>query len=167
MTSTISSSPATAGADFTQITADLSALAAAVGVEIIGCAKGFNVWKDGDILSEDCTPGELRQWLRGLRYGQEFWPSPSEFKATALEVPTDQLAAALATANACVWQLEISGEDITITGRKFNETVIGWPAFLAFVKGFESSCYTHDLKFESMAHAEAGIPAAGMNGGAA
>lgn len=168
MTSILSSTPgAAAGADFTQITADLSTLADAVGVEIIGCANGFNAWHEGDIVSEDCTPSELRQWLHGLRYGQEFWPNPSDFKATALDVPADQLAAALATANGFVWLLEVSGEEITITGRKFKETVTGWPAFLTFIKGFESACYTHDLMFESVKHFEAGVPAAGANGGAA
>lgn len=155
-----------AGADFTQITADLSALADAVGVEIIGCAKGFNVWKDGDILSEDCTPSELRQWLQGLRYGQEFWPIPSDFKATALDVPAQKVAAAIATANGMCWKLDVAGEEITITGRKFKETITGWPALLAFIKGFESSCYTQDLMFESIEDFEAGVPAAGTNGSA-
>lgn len=154
------------GADFALITPRMFALAAKLGIEIVGCAKGFNGWKDGDTISDDCTPEELWQWLQGFECGKDDIAGSVKFTATALEVPAEEITAAIATANGAVWKLDVSGEQITITGRKFKETVTGWPAFLAFVKGYESSCYAHDFMFASVKHVEAGVPMAGSNGGA-
>ncbi|CDG84141.1 hypothetical protein [Janthinobacterium agaricidamnosum] len=65
------SSTAPAGADFTQLTPIALALAAQHGMEIVGCAKGFNALRDGDIISGDCTATEIEQWLEGYDAGRD------------------------------------------------------------------------------------------------
>ena len=71
MTTTTTSSTAPAGADFTQLTPIALALAAQHGMEIVGCSKGFNVLRDGDLLSSDCSASEIEEWLEGYDAGRD------------------------------------------------------------------------------------------------
>ena len=58
-------------ADFTKISPVANKLAAKLGITIVGCAKSFNAYKDGDIISPDCTPDELLVWLAGYEAGKD------------------------------------------------------------------------------------------------
>lgn len=57
--------------DFQKIDPVTSRLAAKLGITIVGCAKAFNAYKDGDIISPDCTPDELLAWLSGYEAGKD------------------------------------------------------------------------------------------------
>ena len=70
-TTTSSSNTAPTGADFTQLTPIALVLAAQHDMEIVGCAKGFNALKDGDIISGDCSASEIEQWLEGYGAGHD------------------------------------------------------------------------------------------------
>lgn len=74
---TSSTPPASIGANFSTITPAAFKLAAQFGMEIIGCSKGFNTWKDGDILSADCTSAEIEQWLEGYASGKDEAAAPA------------------------------------------------------------------------------------------
>ncbi|MGK5053587.1 hypothetical protein [Janthinobacterium sp. RB2P8] len=71
MTTTTTSSTAPAGADFTQLTPIALVLAAQHDMEIVGCSKGFNVLRDGDLLSSDCSASEIEEWLEGYDAGHD------------------------------------------------------------------------------------------------
>jgi len=58
-------------ADFQKIDPVTNKLAAKLGITIVGCAKAFNAYKDGDIISPDCTPDELLAWLSGYDAGKD------------------------------------------------------------------------------------------------
>lgn len=58
-------------ADFTKIHPVTTKLAAKLGITIVGNAKAFNAYKDGDFISPDCTPDELLAWLAGYEAGKD------------------------------------------------------------------------------------------------
>ena len=93
MTTTNSNAPA--GADFTQLTSIALALAAQHNMEIVGCSKGFNALKDGDIISGDCSASEIEQWLEGYGAGNDIGTSASaprladQLLDAAFNVPRD------------------------------------------------------------------------------
>lgn len=71
MTTTPTASTAPPSADFSTVSPIAFALAAQYDMQIVGCAKGFNVWREGDLLTSDCTPAELEQWLEGYDAGHD------------------------------------------------------------------------------------------------
>lgn len=71
MHSATSNPGSTATADFTQINEVTKRLAIKLGIRIVGCAKGFNAYKDGDIISPNCTPEQLLCWLAGYEGGKD------------------------------------------------------------------------------------------------
>lgn len=88
-------SPESAGADFTQLTPIALAMAAQHDMEIVGCSKGFNALKDGDIISGDCSASEIEQWLKGYGAGHDIGTGASaprladQLLDAAFSVPRD------------------------------------------------------------------------------
>lgn len=96
MTTTTTSSTAPAGADFTQLTPIALALAAQHDMEIVGCSKGFNVLRDGDLLSSNCSASEIEEWLEGYDAGHDAGMNAAiqhladQLLDAAFSVPRDQ-----------------------------------------------------------------------------
>lgn len=57
--------------DFALLTKETVDLARHLGIELIAFPDSFGAYKDGDVISDYCTPSELRQWLSGYLNGKE------------------------------------------------------------------------------------------------
>lgn len=137
MTTTTISSTAPAGADFTQLTPIALALAAQHNMEIVGCSKGFNVLRDGDLLSSDCSASEIEQWLDGYRNGtdaESAGPGPKARGFTDIEFPSllDHVVYR-------GWSSVTDHQGMTITGPNFVTLVKNSAEFFAFVNGYNAA----------------------------
>lgn len=144
--STQPTSTTPAGADFTQLSDNALALAGQLGIEIIGCAKGFNAWKDGDIISKDCTSAEIEQWLEGFASGKD--DAESSGSTPIAGAFTDaEFQLILAGAEYRGWGVEQDDKGIKIIGRKFTANIASPTEFLVFIAGFDAAFRTLDKMF--------------------
>ncbi|MGK5044929.1 hypothetical protein ACQ4WP_03380 [Janthinobacterium sp. GB4P2] len=81
---TTTSSTAPAGADFSQLSTSHRELAAQLGIELILFPGGFGAKKDCDILAEDLTAAEIKEWLEGYLNGRDEIDVPALLNELAL-----------------------------------------------------------------------------------
>lgn len=145
MTSNTSNTAASApaGTDFSKLTPIALALAAQHGMEIVGSAAGFNAYKDGDILSSDCTPSEIEQWLQGYGNGRddalpEVGPKARGFTDIEFSTLLDHVVYR-------GWSSLTDHRGMTITGPNFVTLVKNSAEFFAFIHGYNAAGAVLDM----------------------
>lgn len=138
MTNTTSSTTAAAGADFTQLSAHALELADKLGVEIVGCANGFNAFSEGEIMSADCTAVEIERWLEG--YGRAKFDDPNESTGHNVTRFTDvefqRIMDHILYRN---WSLVADHTGVKIIGPHFNTHFTSYEQFEAFIYGYNAA----------------------------
>lgn len=136
-TTATTSSTAPAGADFTQLTPIALALAAQHDMEIVGCSKGFNALKDGDIISGDCSASEIEKWLDGYSNGKDAECAGQGSKARGF---TDiEFQSLLDHVVYRGWSSVTDHQGMTITGPNFVTLVKNGAEFFAFIHGYNAA----------------------------
>ncbi|SEN31812.1 hypothetical protein SAMN05428959_1011152 [Duganella sp. CF517] len=129
-----SSTTTAAGADFTQLSAHALLLAAQHGMEIVGNAAGFAVYKDDDFLTEDCTSSEIEQWLEGYDSGKVDESAHNVTRFTDVEF--QRIMDHVLYRN---WSLVADHSGVKIIGPHFIMHAASYEAFESFIYGFNAA----------------------------
>lgn len=137
-----SNTPAFGSADLTQLSAHATELAAELGVDIIGCDKGFNAFKDDDILSRGCTAIEIEQWLEGYMHGkatEQIDQSDRAAPPSATNFTGVEFQVVMKHVRYRSWGMYADHTGVTITGPSFTAHTANSAEFFALVHGFNAA----------------------------
>lgn len=130
------------GADFAQITPRMLELAAKLDIEIVGCAKGFNAYKDDDVISDDCTPEELWQWMKGFdcgKYDEKMDQDDRAAPPSASNFTDVEFQAVMKHVRYRGWAMHADHTGVKITGANFTAHAANGAEFFSFVHGFNAA----------------------------
>lgn len=147
--STISTSTTTAAsADFTQLSAHAQEQAFELGMEIVGCAKGFNAFKDGEIISPDHTATEIEAWLDGYGRALVATSAPHMGHAKLIRATGDRAP----TANYGAMEYAKVDEPTRAMAKRMNIDIWHNNDGLAAVLGADKDMLVDDLSADALTH---------------
>lgn len=126
------------GADFTQLSAHARNLALAHDIEIVGCARGFNAFADGEIISADCTAAEIEKWLEG--YGRaKNDESYQRMEGNSTRFTDVEFNEVLNHVRYRAWSLVADHTGVKVFGPNFTTHAASGAEFFAFINGFNAA----------------------------